>query len=126
MDIKGPGPQLPGHTLIYREYEALLPCGERTMIAVTLDALWDASGTAAAARASGPTAYGHVLVLDSECELPIIWTYDGIEIHIAASPAMAAGVRTDLREAIGGFVLHFIEAVGQEMNELLGSSSSIH
>lgn len=56
----------------------------RTMVAVTLNDLWDASEAAEGARADGAAAYGHILLPEtglSEAggEPPMIWTCDGAE-----------------------------------------------
>src|SRR5581483_7053865 len=47
---------LPEGTLLYREYEAVMPDDRRVMVAVTLDDLWDGSQAAADARTTGAAA----------------------------------------------------------------------
>lgn len=106
---------LPAGTLAYREYEALMPDNTRITIAVTLDDLWDGSQAAAGALAHGAASYGHILILEADEDPPMTWTCDGAEVRIAAAPSMADAMRTELREAIGSFLLHFLAAVWQEL-----------
>ncbi len=118
---------LPEGTLIYREYEAVLTDDTRTMIAVTLDDLWDASKAAQGARADGAAAYGHILLLEAmPGEPPMIWTCDGAEARIIATPRMADAMNGELRNAIGKFLLHFLQAIWQELEMLEDQAPTVH
>jgi len=64
-------------------------------------------------------AYGHVLILDCPAGLPPLkWTFDGAQIHIVMEALAAGALCTELREAIGSFVLHFIQTLEQEIDGL--------
>jgi hypothetical protein len=106
---------LPQGARVYREYEAVLSDDTRTSVAVTLAGTCEGSQ----ARASEAVAYGHVLILDSPEGLPPLkWTFDGAQIHIVMEALAAGALRTELREAIGTFVLHFLQTLEQEIDAL--------
>jgi hypothetical protein len=118
---------LPEGTLLYREYEAVMPDDRRVTIAVTLDDLWDGSQAAADARTTGAAAYGHILLVDgAESEPPMVWTCDGAEARIVATPRMAGTMEGGLRDAIEGFLLHFLAAVWQELEAIEDDASTVH
>lgn len=127
MDIRNAQNRLPDGALIYREYEALLPNGLHVAVAITLDALWAEPDIEIPVSAGSAMVHGHVVLLDAnEREPPMTWTCDGIEIQITATPPIAAPMQSDLRDAIGVFVVDFLDKAGHEIEVLLGRPSAVH
>jgi hypothetical protein len=114
MEANEADPLLPGSTLVYREYEALLPDDTRVTVAVTLDDLWDGSDAAMAALAEGAVAHGHILILEAAGAPPMAWACNGAEARIVAASWTVDAMQPELQDAIGSFLLHFLAAVWQE------------
>ena len=118
---------LPGSTLIYREYEALMDEAKAT-VAITLSNLWENGAAVDEACTDGVVLCGHILVVDfaGGRPPPMIWTFDGADISIVASLS-AETLPADLRAAIGAFLQHFIRGIDKEIDAAFGGvSTTVH
>lgn len=117
---------LPENTLIHREYEAQID-DVRTTVTITLAQMWDGTEKDSADKEDVELC-GYILVvhLAGASFPPMVWTFKGGEISIVAANLPAGTLPSELRMAIGAFVLHFIGAIDEEIKALGGPSPTVH